>query len=118
MRTAVERELAVRGYRKTSGEPDFLVATFAAGRERVDVRTVNEYWRYRGYRGRWVSVTRVDVDHYTRGTVIIDIVDPARRELIWRGWAEDAVRDPTPEKIERKINEAVEKLLARFPPPR
>lgn len=111
IRGALERELTAKGYRKVSRDPDFLVAFFTAAEDRVAVHRINEYW---GYRGRWV--TRVQVDHYRLGTLIVDIVEPRRRELVWRGWATDAVRGRDPEKMENKMTEAVVKILREFPP--
>ena len=54
---------------------------------------------------------------YDQGSLIIDIVEPDSRKLIWRGSATDEVNfSNTPEQKERKINEAVEKLLEPFSP--
>jgi hypothetical protein len=116
IREALERELTTKGYRNVSRDPDFLVAFFTAAEDRVAVQRINEYWGYRRYRGRWV--TRVHVDHYRLGTLIVDIVDPRGRELIWRGWATDAVRGRDPERMENKMNEAVVRILREFPPER
>ena len=56
-----------------------------------------------------------EADH---GTLILDVIDPAEKKLIWRGAAGTRVapeRDSERTKIER-INQSVRELLARFPP--
>ncbi len=54
----------------------------------------------------------------TQGTLVIDLVDASTGELVWHGWAHDTL-DPTltTEERERKVEEAVAAILARFPPP-
>ncbi len=48
---------------------------------------------------------------------MIDIVDAAKNELVWRGSATDIV-DPglSPEKRTQEINNAVARILEKFPP--
>ena len=63
-------------------------------------------YRYGGY-----------VDEYLEGTLVIDIIDPVANEVIWRGWASDAMdADPDPSRVRKYVNEAVTEILARFPP--
>lgn len=113
IRSAVEQELAASGYdRVEGGEPDFRVGYHAAVEDKIDVTTMDEYY---GYRRRW-RVTTVDVREYKRGTLILDIVDPGRRQLIWRGWAVGAIENPSPERVDRSVREAVKRILADFPP--
>ena len=48
---------------------------------------------------------------------MLDVIHPTTKDLMWRGIAE-AVVNPysTPEKSEKKIREAVRRILERFPP--
>jgi hypothetical protein len=44
-------------------------------------------------------------------------VDAESKELIWRGTAKAEIQNvDTPEKREKLINEAVEKILGKYPP--
>jgi hypothetical protein len=47
----------------------------------------------------------------------VDLVDANRKELVWRGTASDTL-DPeaSPEKKEKNLQEAMAKLLEKFPP--
>ncbi|UCF19212.1 MAG: DUF4136 domain-containing protein [Gemmatimonadota bacterium] len=109
---AVERELEAKGYRPASaGTPDFLIGYYAASRYDVEVTQVYDYWRY----GGGYNVYQ-DTRELRRGVLMLGVVDPARKEVVWRGWASDVVNDPEPAKVDAKIDEAVNKILADFPP--
>ncbi len=110
IRTAVDGEMAAKGYRKSDdGKPDLWIAYKAFVRNRVDVST----YTY-GYWGPDRGGAYVDVDRYKEGTLVLDVVDPEKSQLVWRGWARGVVgrrSDP-----EARIKEAVHKIMERFPP--
>ena len=129
----MERELEIKGFRRSaSGDADFKVSFHVVAVEKLEVRTFDSfnYNRY-GYRrfGRRFgrpfyfgylgpgSITRSSVREYLEGTLILDIVDAKKNELIWRGWASKALaHNPKPEKVGKYVSEAVEKILEGFPP--
>ena len=126
IRRAVVAQLTAKGYtQKTSGTPDLWVAYHAAVERKMDVRTMNTYYGYGrgwgwdyGYRqGPAYSWPETHVYHYDEGSLILDIVDPATRQLIWRGSAQAEVnRSTTAEKRDQRLNEAVRRILEQFPP--
>lgn len=102
---ALDAQMAAKGYsRIDAGRPDFLVAYFFVTRNRVDV-----HHHYGYYWHTYPSVRR-----YREGTLIIDVVDPQQRQLVWRGWATGTLhrREQAREDIERSVI----KMLDRFPP--
>ena len=109
---AVNRELAGKGYQLVSEDPDFLVAYFAAAQNAVEVTTIVSYW---GYASPWI-MTHGDTRYYREGALILDVVDPTKNEVIWRGVASAQVDDPAIDEVEKKVNEAVQKILSKFPP--
>ncbi len=117
---AVDAALQAKGYRLVQSNPDFLVGWHAGLEDRVDVQRINSYYGYRWSRwgrggGVWTSDTYVT--EYTQGTLILDIVDADANELVWRGAGEGKVNlDSTPQERERRIQEAVDKILEDFPP--
>ena len=117
VRRAVDNSLSAGGYRKlTSGAPDFLVAWTAAIEGKVDVTMVNGYYGY-GYRGWGAWSAEPMVREYDEGTLILDVIDAESRELVWRGVAQAKVsQNSSPDKRGRRINEAVRRILANFPP--
>ena len=116
---AVEVTLRGRGYQQATGAPDFRIGWHAALEGRADVRSMNTYYGY-GW-GRWggggVVMTDGYVDNYDQGTLVLDIVDGRSNELVWRGTAQARIEPSnSPEERQRRINEAVRKMLERFPP--
>lgn len=126
--TAVDRELDAKGFvRQSSGRPDFLVAYHVSLDKQRSVQHLNDYYGYGpgwGYNyaparrpGYYANPSSTYVYEYEEGTLILDIVEPEGRQLIWRGAARDEVRfSNTPAKEGAQINEAVKRLLKRFPP--
>jgi len=106
-----------RGY-ALSDKPDFTVAYYASTKEKLDVT----YWDYgyRYYPSWWDGPGFYDrgyapsVTEYTEGTVIVDVVDPNTRELLWRGQGVAAVSDDEA-KYEQDLWKTVTAILEKFP---
>ncbi len=119
---AVDDALKAKGYtRAPAGAADFHVAAQTAVGRRIEaVPSASVGVGYGGYGWRrGVAVGSSDVRVYDEGTLVLDVIDPRTKSLIWRGTAK-AVVDPdrSPEEREARIREAVEELLGRFPPER
>lgn len=120
IRQLVEKQLATQGYvRSTVGAPDFIVGYHVALEKKLAVSTMNDYY---GYRAGWgwsygAGTGRVVpesyVYQYEQGSLIIDIVNPQTRELMWRGAAQAEVSQ---KKRNEQLAEAVQRILERFPP--
>jgi hypothetical protein len=111
---AVERQLAARGYlRSSSGTPDLLIHYHANITQRLDVYGVD---REHGY--CFDEECKAWVTDYEAGTLVLDLVDAGTNRVIWRGWAQDSVEDvlDNEDRMARQINEAVSRMLARLPP--
>ncbi len=119
IKTAVDETLSAKGYRQVAADQaTFLVGYHLSIEGRMDATTVNSYYGY-GW-GPWYygpGYQNTQVRYYDQGTLLIDIVDAQAKELAWRGTAEAEVRsEMTPEKRQQRVNEAVTKILQRFPP--
>jgi hypothetical protein len=55
------------------------------------------------------------VRQFTQGTLVVDIVDVARNQLVWEGIAESRVTARTTEDAGPLIDTAVREIFARFP---
>jgi Domain of unknown function (DUF4136) len=86
-----------------------LVAFYASARDKLDI----DSWNY-GYTWRGWPRERVDVREYTQGTVIIDVVDPGSRTLLWRGQGVAQVSDDPDDYIEQ-LEKVVNQTVRRFP---
>lgn len=120
---AVSREMEARGY-TLAENPDLLVNFFTSERDATSVQNTPtvigvDYYRYRnGLYVAWplygndVSTTR-----YRIGTASIDVVDAAKKQMIWEGTAEGrlsskAQKDPGPA-IDKVVTEIFERYPAR-----
>ena len=76
------------------------------------------YGRSRRYDyGPYYGGGRVSSFYYRQGALVLDFIDTASNEVIWKGVATVYLsKDLTPEKIDDRVNEAVEKILENFPP--
>ncbi len=114
IQNAIAAELEAKGYRQVFGRPDFHVAYHARTQERLDLRSMPMSGPMRG--PRWGGAY-ADLYQYEEGTLIIDLVEEKTQHLIWRGVGKGAVDwRGDPDQKTKLINEAVQKILAEFPP--
>ena len=122
---AVSRGLAAKGFSPAGdGEPDFYVQFHLSTQQKLDVNTMNTGYRGGPYGRRWGGVgwggvgwTETTVIQYDEGTLVIDFVDRPARRLAWRGsGTRRLARNPDPELVTKRVNEAVNEILAQFPP--
>ncbi len=119
VRRAIDYELSQRGYRMVAnGSPDFWVTYHVALDRKLDVTTVQNYPVHYGSYRTWGGYSETHVREYEEGTLLIDVVAPESKSLIWRGTALTEVREQSsPEERTARIDEIVGAVLAKFPPP-
>ncbi len=123
--SAIDRTLGTAGYAQVQDRaPDFYVNYHLSTEQRLDVRTMNRVY-FGGPHGRhgrgagWGGVgwTETVVDQYEVGTLVIDFIDVSLRRLVWRGSGTRRLSsDPQPDRLTQRVNEAVDEILAQFPP--
>ena len=107
IRNSVDHELTLKKYERIDSQAsDFWVRHYAAIGQRIESDP--------GYDDGWYGQ---DLRVYDEGTIIVDVISPKDKRLVWRGTARGAV-DPglTPEEREKRIQEVVHDILADFPP--
>jgi hypothetical protein len=118
---AIDRELAARHMTKTTMDqnPDFVVAYHTGVRDKTQVVDWGYDWGFTY--GPWYtpSARTYHVETYREGTLIIDLVDWKTKQMIWRGVGRKAL-DPNPpdnpERLTKSVNDAVNQIMAGFPP--
>ena len=110
VKKAVESELAVRGYTRAESDPDFYVSYHFGTESQVDVSSCG--YHYPESPRCWGQ--EVETYAYTKGTLVLDIVEPDGLELVWRGYATGAIHDV--ERMDETVRDAVARVLAEFPP--
>jgi len=100
-------------YGAVTGTPDLLVHYHASITQRIDVNRVD---REHGY--CYGENCSVRVFEFETGTLVLDMVDTRTNRVIWRGWAQDSLQGllDNPDRMARTINEAVRRMLEKFPP--
>ena len=123
---AITVEMEKRGYTR-SNNPDLLVNFNAVLQDKTKVSTSpapmpmhSGYYGYRGghYSGWGVGygyATETHVSQYTEGTFNIDIVDNAKKQLVWEAVGVDRVTEEKLENLEQSVNEGVPRFFAGYP---
>lgn len=111
IKEALRAQLEARGFRyQPDGQPDFLIAYYARAKEKVEVE---EFGYGLPHRWRWGWGPRIWTHDYVEGSMIVDFVDPATSQLIWRGVATDTLHTG-PKKSEEQINKGADELVKHF----
>ena len=117
---AVDGVLKAKGYNLVEDDNfDFVVLAHAGSKEKMNVHFTTTAGYYRGWYDPWWGPygNQTTVSYYEEATLVLDIVSWANKELAWRGTATATVdQNPTPESMQKKIDDAVTKLFANFPP--
>ena len=117
---AITAQLEAKGLKRSAESPDLEVFPHVkiSSEKVVDVNSFGYggYYGWSGWGGGWGTST-VNVRDIPVGTLMVDMVDTASKELVWRGVAQDTVNpNAKPEKRDKNINAAVTKLFGKFPP--
>lgn len=92
-----------------------MVVAHGGVREKTRVTDWGGYGWYNPWWGPYGG--RVDVSHYSEGTLVIDIVDFQEKDMVWRGLGTAVLKgNSNPEKIQAKVDQHVTQILAKFPP--
>ena len=110
----VDKRLAAKGLQKVDAgaNPDLVVLYHAAVGTETELNTMNSggyRWGYRWGGGMGMSTTTVE--KIPVGQLAVDIGDAKTKKVLWMGNAGDTLSDK-PEKSEKKINSALEVIIA------
>jgi hypothetical protein len=114
IKQALDAELAKKGFAKTDGDTADMFVGYQVSVNQE--KQWNAYgggmgWRMGGGMGTATSST-INV-----GTLGFDVYDSKAKALIWRGAATKTLDEkPSPDKREKNLDKAVDKLLKDFPP--
>ncbi|MDX3773231.1 DUF4136 domain-containing protein [Chromatiaceae bacterium AAb-1] len=123
LKNSISRELTNRGYRYSETNPDLLVNFNSNVENRSETRTMpaaTMHYGYYGYRrGIYTSfpiyTTEVDTIHYKYGTVNIDLVDAAKKQLVWEGISEGTLKKQDLAQPQTAIENVVGLIFQQFP---
>lgn len=113
---AIKNEMTKKGLTSTDLEnADLIIYAQAGTSEKMNVTDYG--YGYGSWWGPYPYGRNIDVSYYTQASVIIDLVDNAKDELVWRGIGTGVVQESgTPEERQEKVDNAVAKILEQYPP--
>jgi hypothetical protein len=118
---AVDQALQAKGMRMVSNNPDVFVAWHGAINGKMSLQTVSSNYGYGygwyGYGGMGMGTSTTYVNEWDEGTLLVDIIEGTKKELIWRGSAQAELKNnQDPQQGQDYLNDVVTRLLAGFPP--
>jgi hypothetical protein len=119
IKDAVNESLAARGWTQVeSGGQVAIVATEMTKKQ----QTLNTYYDgfgggggRRRFGGGGLGEATTTTENYKVGTLVVDLFDANRKNLIWRGSASDILSDKSENNI-KNLDKGVQKMFDHFPP--
>ncbi|MGH9722806.1 MAG: DUF4136 domain-containing protein [Bryobacteraceae bacterium] len=102
----IRKRLTEKGLTQVAGRADLNVRHSLGSQVKRETDLYPAGWRGRG--------TRRVTTRSTEGTLIIDLRDTSKKELVWRAIAVENKNDPA--KIDDRLDEMVKKSFDKFPP--
>ncbi len=121
---AIVTQLEAKGMTRSAANPDILIAAHGKVSSETHFDTTSFGYGMGGWGGYWGPYGGAGMASSTTvarevpvGTLIIDVVDAKAKKLVWQAIASDTL-DPNarPDEREYRINKAMEKIFAGFPP--
>jgi len=122
---AVDRQMELKSLKKVDADPDVYVIYYADEDQQVVIDTTHHgygygggmYWDpyWGGGMGMGMGSSTSRVRKYKEGTLLLDMYDASKKELIWRGSITGTLSD-NPRENEKKVNKGLAKLFKKFPP--
>jgi hypothetical protein len=120
---AVDEQLQAKGLKRIERGGDLIVAAYGAIDSDLNVAYRPEIYSMPGLtgpvwwaNGMWVPGSSSAV-YIKQGTLVVDIADPHQKRLKWRGIAQMKLDSQKKEKNFERVNEAIEKMFRKYPPP-
>jgi Domain of unknown function (DUF4136) len=113
---AITSQLTSKGWQPVTSNPDILVYTHTVLSHQKQWNATSMGgggWGYRGWGGMGGTATATETN-IPIGNLVVDLVNPKTKELVWRGQASDQVSGSGEDK--GKVDAAVAALFKNFPP--
>ncbi len=127
VRNAVQTQLDAKGLTVADRQnADLFVGYGMVDKTHTDVYTYRDGWgwgggwgwRYYRWGVAWPMAVQRQIETYTDGTVVVNLVDAKTKQVVWEGEVADVVNIPVanPIRATEQIDKAVAKLFAKYPP--
>ncbi len=124
--SAFGAEFEARGLKYVEADGDLVVGLFIVAQQKTQTTAhTTQVGGYGGYGGRYGygpgwgwggghSTTTYSEYDYVEGTLVCDIYDKAKEQLVWEGVGKGTIQE-NPQNREQNINDAVQKIMAEYP---
>ncbi len=116
-KASLSRAMESRGY-TLSDDPDLLVNAYVSTEQRMSVVEVPSDPYLYGYRyGRyntWGGYT-TQVNEYTEGTLILDVIDARKNMLAWEAHAEKRLKSNADPITQERVDSVINQVMAQYP---
>ena len=118
----IEHHLTMAGIREAESDPDVYVTYHTSIERELAIHTTDFGYGYPGgwYRGGYyghyavgVGTTTSTVHTYDVGTLVVDVWDAETNELVWRGMADNITIVDSPDKMAKKLDKALKKIVKK-----
>ena len=111
---AITGTLSGKGWQPVTSNPDIEVFTHVVltNQKQWNATSMGGGFGYRGWGGG--GMTTATQTNIPIGTLVVDLVNPKTKEMVWRGTASDQVSGSGED--QGKVNDAVAALFKNFPP--
>ena len=110
---AVDHALQAKGWQRVDNGGDIAVTAVGSARNQREYQTFYDGmggWRWGGF-----GETTTEQVNYPVGSLVVDLYDAHDKQLVWRGVSSESLSN-NPEKNEKKLDKAVDKMFDHFPP--
>jgi hypothetical protein len=119
----IEKRLAAAGLMKagTGAAPDVMVTYHGSVQNQVQLQSDSfgygfggygtPGWGMYGYGAAGPVSTTTRVVNYQEGTLVVDIVDPMKKELVWRGSTTPILISDSNDKTQKNISKALDAMV-------
>ena len=123
----IEYYLSDAGLREVKENPDVYVTYHTSSKEEMSLNTTSFGYGYPGgmawggyggyyggyYGGMGMGASTTNVYTYEIGTLVVDVWDPDSETLVWRGTATGITIVENPQKMQKKVDKALRKIVAK-----
>ncbi len=113
IKRSIDEQLAKKGLARVEKDADLCIGYQAAVRQEKSVN----FWGT-GPRRMGGGMVQGETATIAVGKLVVDMYDPARKQLVWRGDATKTLEpSKDPEKNYQRLQKAMAKLFKNYPPP-
>ncbi|MEE4638042.1 MAG: DUF4136 domain-containing protein [Wenzhouxiangella sp.] len=122
---STRRELELRGlaFVEDAEQADLLVNFLGHLDEQIRTRQVTDpfygpsFYDFRyGYYNPWPAYSiSTEVQQYSEGTLVIDLIDAQTQQMVWEGTARNEVTERTRREAASRLDAAVKRIFEDFP---